>query len=265
VTSLFVPDGDRFVPTELTRGPWDPAAQHGGPPSALAARALEQVFGSSMAVVRVTVELMRPVPLAPLDLRAQIVRPGRKVQLAEASIVVAGTGMEVLRARALAVRTTDLGLDEVVVEEPLPPAIGSGVPMAPLFEQPAGAPDAPVAFHSHGVDRVVVEGPGRDGAASVWIRLRQPLIEGEEPTGVQRAVAAADFGNGVSPVLPPDRFVFINPDLTVHLLRAPVGDAVCLRSITLPGPAGAGLAESALFDVAGRVGRSCQSLFLDRR
>ncbi|HYR96193.1 MAG TPA: acyl-CoA thioesterase domain-containing protein, partial [Candidatus Binatus sp.] len=82
--ALFVPDGDRFVPTELCRGPWRPDAQHGGPPAALLARSVERAAGDDgMQTVRLTVELLRPVPLAPLAVVARIARPGRKVQLVE--------------------------------------------------------------------------------------------------------------------------------------------------------------------------------------
>ena len=64
--AIFLPDGPRFVPTELARGPWTPEAQHGGPPAALLARTLEREPGAEgMLVARLTVELLRPVPIAP--------------------------------------------------------------------------------------------------------------------------------------------------------------------------------------------------------
>jgi hypothetical protein len=94
-------------------------------------------------------------------------------------------------------------------------------------------------------------------------------VAGEAPSGVQRAAAAADFGNGVSGGLPFDRFVYINPDLTVHLLRPPTGEWIGMRASSHYGTAdastGAGFAESALYDADGRVGRSVQSLLLDER
>ena len=77
-------------------------------------------------------------------------------------------------------------------------------------------------------------------------------------------VATADFGNGLSWVLPAS-WLFINPDLSVHLLRDPVGEWICLASRTLPSGVGVGLAESALYDGEGRIGRSVQSLLLDGR
>ena len=85
--ALYLPDGDRFVPTELSRGPWSPDAQHGGPPAALLARAIERFEGGEhMHVARLTIELLRPVPLRPLAIEARWARPGRKVQLVAASL-----------------------------------------------------------------------------------------------------------------------------------------------------------------------------------
>ena len=104
---------------------------------------------------------------------------------------------------------------------------------------------------------------------AVWIRITKPVVPGEEPSGVQRAVAAADFGNGVSRGLDAERFLFINPDLTVHLIRVPVGEWIGMRTASHYGiegrSSGVGMAESALYDAAGRVGRSVQSLFVDPR
>jgi hypothetical protein len=104
------------------------------------------------------------------------------------------------------------------------------------------------------------EGPG---PAAAWFRLRQPVVAGEEPTPVQRAVAAADFGNGIGAELSFGSAVFINPDLTVSLHRPPVGEWVCLDARTRFGPPGVGAAESALWDTRGRIGRAVQSLYIE--
>ena len=103
------------------------------------------------------------------------------------------------------------------------------------------------------------------GPVELWVRLKVPVVAGEEPSGLQRVAAAADFGNGVSGSLPYEQFLYINPDLTIHLLRPPVGEWIGMRTDSWYGDDGAGLAESALFDERGRLGRSCQSLFVDPR
>jgi hypothetical protein len=262
--ALFTTDGDAFTPTELSRGPWDPRACHGGPVGALLARAVERAPGGDVdwLVARLTVELTRPVPLEPLTLATEVIRPGRKVSMVEAQLDRAADGVEVARVRALRIRRDELGIPEGTTrgEPPFGPA-GVGALVPPGFEE-----TDVLAFHKDGCEHRYVTGTfAEPGPAKVWIRLAAPVLEGEEPTGLQRVMAAADFGNGVSGALPYDEFVFINPDLTVHLLREPTGEWIGLDSRSHYAPGATGLAESALYDESGRVGRSVQSLFIDRR
>jgi len=93
--------------------------------------------------------------------------------------------------------------------------------------------------------------------------LRCPVVLGEAPSPWERAVAAADFGNGVGAELPFAGSLFINPDLTVQLHRPPVGEWVCLDARTRFGSPGFGSAESELWDSEGRIGRAIQSLLVE--
>jgi hypothetical protein len=102
------------------------------------------------------------------------------------------------------------------------------------------------------------------GPGAVWFRLRQPIVAGEEVSPLQRAAVAADFGNGVSAALERGRYLFINPDLTIYLHRHPVGEWVGIDAVTHAEAHGVGVAESALHDEGGRIGRSIQSLLVDR-
>lgn len=252
------------MPTALTTGPWDPSAQHGGPPSALLTRAVEAVEAPvRVRIARVTFELLRPVPLAPLAIRTEVLRPGKKVSLVSASLHAGD--VEVMRATALRIRVDEsLVLPEGVVPDDPPPA--PPVPGSPQSPPPFASSASEVAFHSHGAEVVSVDGGFEvPGPSTVWIRLRVPVVPGEEPSPAQRVAAAADFGNGVSWVLPGESWLFINPDLTIHLARHAVGEWVGMRSVTLPAEGGVGLAESALYDSTGRIGRSVQSLLLDGR
>lgn len=261
--ALYLPDGDRYVPTPLTTGPWDPGAQHGGAPSALLVHAIEAVDAPApVQVARLTFELMRPVPLSPLRVRTEVVRPGRKVQLVQASLLD-GDDTEVMRATALRIRTADLDVPpEAVPEDPVPPGPEHGE----ALQFAAGMAPEGTAFHKDANEILFVEGGfDRPGPATGWIRLRPDVVAGRPTSPIMRLAAAADFGNGFSWAVPRDRWIFINPDLTIHVSRPPVGEWICLRSVTHPGPAGAALAESALYDGDGRVGRSVQSLLLDRR
>jgi hypothetical protein len=257
--ALFLRSGDRFEPTELARGPWSPDALHGGPVAALVARAVERhVTGEDLPVVRLSLELLRPVPFAPLALRTETVRDGRRVQLVDATVEV--EGRPIVMARALRVRR--LGPeDEVhptVPEDPAPPPPSEGrVGPSPVL---GGR-----AFHSDGVEMRFVGGRfAQLGPSTVWIRLQVPVVVGEEPTPWQRVAAAADFGNGVSSELDFQSHLFINPDLTVSLHRPPVGEWVCIDARTRFGTPGIGTAESALWDTAGRIGRAIQSLLVER-
>lgn len=255
--AVFHRDGERFVPTELARGPWSPHAQHGGPPAALLARAVEGFEPSPASrVARVTVELLRPVPLEPLTVEARIIRPGKKVQLVEAAITAGG--VEVVRAVGVRLREAPLDFpDGALGPDDRPPdgAVGS------RFDR-----NWPVNFSDAVEFRVVRGGPGGEpGPGTCWIRLAVPLVAGEEPSPLQRVLAAADFGNGISSPLGWDHYSFINPDLTVALHRPAEGEWIGLDAVTWPDHAGVALADTALYDERGRIGRSLQNLLLDER
>jgi hypothetical protein len=248
VSFLYEPCGSGgFLPSEHTRGPWDPDAQHGGAPAALIGRALES---PDLRLARVTYDLVRPVPLAELRLETEVVRPGKRVQLVEARLSAGGE--LVVRALALRVRRGEGPSAGEYVLPPTPP----GQPRARLGAQTLN-------FASSASDiRFVRGGYDHPGPATAWVRLAVPVIAGEEPTGIQRALAAADFGNGFSSVLDWDRWAFINPDLTVYFERDPVGAWIALDAVTRLHGDGTGLAESVLFDQTGRFGRAVQALLI---
>ena len=248
---------DRFQATELTRGPWDPGLQHAGPPAALLGRAVERLGDrSDLQVARVTFEIARPVPIAELRVAARPLRGGRSVELVEA-ILLAGEA-EVMRATALRVRTADLDLPAGLVPCPrLPgPDAGRSMPFFPTGQE--------VGYHTAMDVRFVAGSFLEPGPATVWMRMRHPLVPGEAPSPLCRVLVAADSGNGVSAALDYRRWRFINPDLTVYLMRPPAGDWVALEAATTAA-AGVGLADTTLHDEQGPIGRAAQALFIDRR
>jgi hypothetical protein len=259
--ALFLPEGDSFIPTVHARGPWDPTAQHGGAPAALLARCIELVEAPvPMRVARLSLDLLRPVPLTPLRVETRVTRPGRRVQVVEASLLAGD--LEVVRAAALRLRDAALELEELKPEPPLAhPGPGAASPMSGM-RIPGGTT---AAFPLTGCELRFAEGAiDRRGAAVAWIRLRVPVVAGESPSPLSRVAAAADFGNGVSAILDWDRRLFINPDLGIWLNRHPEGEWICLEATTRVESAhGAGMAESALWDERGRVGRSVQSLLIE--
>jgi len=260
--SLFEPaDDGAWQPTAYARGPWSPDALHGGPVAALLAGALEQAGGDGPAMhpARLTVELLRPVPLALLRVRTTVARPGRKVRLVDGEVVTAD-GTVVASARLLQVRVKGLPDAPVTTRGLSAPAPPGGLGRSRIV-----AGDLP-AFHTHGVEHRFAAGLfGVPGPATDWIRLAVPVIAGRPPTPLQRVAAAADFGNGISGVTDFATMLYINPDLTIHLHRAPVGDWVCLDAVTWMEDHGLALAESRLWDEQGPIGRSLQSLLVDER
>ncbi len=254
--AFYEPHGEELVSTELTRGPWDPRLQHGGPPSALLTRAFEKL-AAPMQVVRVTVEIVRPIPIAPLSVTAAVWRAGRKVTWLAGSL--ACDGKEVARATATAIRTTSLELPP----HPRPPATMTTPDLARPYVFPSFFVE-PVGYHT-AMELRLMRGQWSQGPCAGWMRMRVPLVRGEEPSPLQRVVVAADAGNGVSITLPVERFTVLNPDLTVYLYRPPRGEWIGLDSITVPEPHGVGLAETLLHDADGPIGRSLQSLVVEAR
>ena len=254
--SFYVQDGPAFVSTPLTRGPWSPEHQHAGPPSALLASVVERSLPAHMVVARMTVEILRPVPIAPLAVSLETQRAGRKVQWQSAQLL--GPGNAVLaRAHALCIRTTPVTLPVSgdPVADPVP-ALADSAPFQ--FDFFTGE----VGYHS-GMESRLARGEFGSGRVSMWMRMRQPLLEGEAPSPLQRVMIAADSGNGVSMALSPLKYSFVNPDLTVYLHRPPVGEWVCLDARTIVQEHGIGLADTRLLDEQGPIGRSAQSLVID--
>ncbi|MGH7307365.1 MAG: thioesterase family protein [Candidatus Rokuibacteriota bacterium] len=258
--AFYVPDGEqRFVATEHGRGPWSPAHQHAGPPSALMARALERaVAGDDVIVTRLTVELFAPVPTGPLDVATSTLRAGRTVRRLEATLTTDGRVLS--RATALAIRRQAVEFAPVKPErhDPPPPP-DTGTPFQfPVFHSKA------VGYQTAVEARCVRGGFGQN-PTSVWIRSRVPLVLGETCTPLQRVLIAADSGNGVAVVLDPARYTFINADLTVSLHRPSAGEWICLESVTVPEPTGVGLTRSRLWDRDGPIGWALQSLVVEAR
>jgi hypothetical protein len=258
---VFRREGDAFVPTVHSRGPWDPDAQHGGAPGALLA---EAVRAPGMHVARLTYDFVGPVPVgAPLRVVSRLVRPGGRLQLVEADLL-SEDGAPVVRLRAMRLRRGEVtGLPQRADGEAIPG--GGGPEAATPSAFPLEPPDAQ-GFHRTAMEIRFGAGTsyGR-GPGLAWFRFARPLVDGDEPSPLARVVAAADFGNGISRILDFDRHLFVNTDLTIHLRREPVGEWVMLDSRTRVEPTGVGLAASTLYDEIGAIGISVQSLYVAER
>lgn len=248
-------DDQRFHSSAATAGPWDSRLQHAGPPSALLARAIEDCEPRpDMVLARLSVDILRPVPIDVLSLRAHVARPGRRVELLEA--VIEAGGREVMRGSAWRLATSEAPL---VAEPDDPPPL----PAAQAEPTWAGA-------HVEGYMRAIewrfaggafeVAGP-----AQAWARPRIPLVAGEETSPLCRLVTVADSGSGLGAELDPRDWTFLNTDLTVLLHRHPASAWMCLEARTTIDPDGIGMAETVLSDEYGRLGRCLQTLLISRR
>jgi Thioesterase-like superfamily len=259
-SAFYEREGDLFRATELTRGPWDAGAQHAGPPAGLLGYAIERLpEAEEFQVGRVTFEILRSVPIAPVRVAARVARPGRRVQMVEAEISDAG-GEALMRARAWRLRTAPVEIPPEVVPQaspPPPPEEGADPGFFPTGQEHG--------YHTAMDVRFIAGRFTEQGPATVWLRMRQPLVAGEEPSPLQRVLVVADVGNGVSATLDFRRFLFINVDLTVQLERMPAGEWICVDAVTLPQPNGIGTAESVLSDAEGRIGRGLQTLLIAER
>jgi hypothetical protein len=255
--AYFLRRGDAYQATELTRGPWDPRLQHAGPAAALLAGAVEaHPDASGMTAARLTLELLRPLPVGgTFRLTVAAGRAGRKVRGLEATLTE--DGRPVVRATALLVRTADVAVGAVAGPRPIPSAAEAEPWQFPFFSTPVG-------YHTSMEGRRAAGEFGR-GHMAVWFRMTCAVVEGEEPTPLQRLAAAADSGNGISVALDLRRYTFVNPDLTITLLRRPAGEWFALDAHTFAAGEGLGLADTRYWDERGHLGRGVQTLLVEPR
>ena len=244
-----------FRASELTRGPWHPDHQHAGPPSALICRAIERagVDAGLTHLARLTVNLLRPAPIGQcrLDVAADYV--GRNA--GHFSGRLTAEGKEIARFTALMQREDDAPLPEGAVwRSPTTPKPPDQCPVVTMTFA-----DATLGY-GHLVENRLAAGRFFNGPCAAWFRMNHPLVEGERPSPYQRVAVAADSGNGISAVLDFETYIFLNCDLTINLFRRPEGEWICLEAQSLIGPNGCGLAELALYDERGLIGRATQSL-----
>jgi hypothetical protein len=238
--------GDEFCPTELARGPWHPNAQHAGAPAALLGWALErELDGPGEQFARLTFDILRPVPIQPLSVRAQRTS-GRTVGRWEAAIEAGG--QVCMRASALSCAPTGIGTSRGPASDRLP---------FPGLDQPVRIPGMPIqrSFHYSAMEVKLAAGTtSAAGPAAAWLRLRYPLVAGTPNSPLVRVLAAADFGGGLAWELPFERYSYLNADLSVHLHRLPRGEWVGVAASMTIEAEGTGMVESVLYDVHGRIG-----------
>jgi len=274
--SFYLPLGDgSWRATSHTTGPWDPRAQHGGPPSALLGRAIQRCAPrDDMVIARFTCEILGAIPVGDVEVSARLTRPGRSVEFLEA--VARAGGKDVARASAWRVLRTS---SETIPPQASPPDLPPGpdgpppsgrgegyLPADPPGGAAGAAPSGWVDGYLSAVEWRPVSGQFFElGPATVWTRLRYPLVPDEEPSSLERVLAVADSGNGLSGVLDITKWLFINPELTVHLHREAAGEWICVAAQTAISAGGSGLATSVLSDLDGQLGVGAQALLISPR
>lgn len=252
--SFYLPTDhpERFISTLATAGPWSRSAQHGGPPAGLLTRSLAAQLEPGQTLGRISIDLLGPVPVGPLSVTTSVVRPGRSVSLLSASLYDETAGRECAVARAWVMpRLTD----GPGTARPLPhkPDDGQWAPLPPSWS--GGYIDS---VDWRWISGAVVEA----GPAVVWMRPSVPLLPGEELTGLPMLMTCIDSASGISSVLDPQEWSFLNTELTVHVVREPVGEWVCIHARTDLVGTGVGVASSEVYDELGLVARSAQALLV---
>ncbi len=252
--AFYLPLGEhRFAPTKATESPWDGEAQHGGPPSALLAHLAAAANGGQQAA-RVSVDFFGAIPRRELTVEVSPVRPGRRIDLTEAVMSVDGRTVAVARVWSLAPGPTP----PVVTETSVPPAVPD--------QDSRVLPQLGDWGYGQALDwRYTAGSAHQPGAADVWTRVRLPLIAGEELTGTDRTLIAADAANGISAELPIDTWLSIPPGMTTHLLREAEGEWVHLACRTAISDNGLGLCTGVISDDRGVLGEVSQPLLVRAR
>ena len=240
-----------FRATDHVGGAWALDEQHIAPALGLLAHVVETDRdarrGDGLVVTRLSYDILGTVPVAEVSVDARVLRPGRTIELVEATLSHGGRAAVVLRAWLMrpgdtaALRGTALA------------------PIAPPGDLPAWDPSTvwPGGFVATTEIRRAQQAPGR---AAFWVRSAVPLLAGEPVSRLARAAGLLDLTNGMTVRVDPDEVAFPNIDLTAHLFAQPRGDWLGFDTTVSFGAAGIGLTSSTIHDVHGPIGTMAQVL-----
>ena len=260
--SLFVEENGYYMPTEHAASPWGPVTIHGGASAGLMTSLMEEQFPTdTMQLARLTVDLFRPVPMAPLEPRSRIIRDGKRIIVLELSLF--HEGQEICRSNALIVEKKEVELPTHAQLPELPPqkiadafaqneVIGiNAINKAADIEYPPGLhtliPLKPV-FLNLGV-----------GRGCSWVRLPLQVRAGIENSPLVSVATLSDFSNGFAQLYLSPEQGFINADITLNLHRMPVDDWIAIDAHARAQPNGISMVETVLYDQKGMIGRVSQS------
>jgi hypothetical protein len=260
LTSFYEPAGEgAFAALEATMSPWDVRLQHGSPPTALLAYAMETAHPrEDMRAGRIAVEFLGPMPRGIMRVRTRVSRPGKRIELLEGVLECDGREIVTGRIWRIATQAPDTIPPAAVIATELPPRPEAG-------HVASFAGDDNWAYH-HAIDWRFTQGRfDVPGAAAVWTRVRIPLVAGEALRPLDRLLLVADSANGISAVLPFADWLFVPPSLSLALQRHPLGEWTFMHAATTLGPDGLGVTSARFADDAGELGVGSQSLLVEPR
>ena len=254
---LYNQSGDLFVPTDYAVSPWHPGLLHGGSVAALFGHQLA-IHGEALAgfqLSRQTLNLLRPVPRAPLSLRAEPLREGKRLHVLQLSLY-AGQRL-VARSESLWQRQQPVVLPDYA---PQPRVLPSG---------PAGLADfsiqkmlddkglaIPEGFHSH----IPVTPWNEQGESTSWLRWPHAIVDHQPVPELAHVCLVSDLGNGTGQLNFGNRVGAINADITLSLVRYPESAWLALSSRALFCADGVGVVQSTVYDERGEIGAILQSV-----
>ncbi|MDX6321546.1 MAG: hypothetical protein QOF52_1404 [Propionibacteriaceae bacterium] len=247
-----------YLPTLHAQGAWQSHEQHMGPVSGLILHEIEEYLASrptaasDLQIVRISYDILGLIPALPSHISVEMIRPGRTIELVQATMTIAGRPAVLARAWLLSRQDT--------IE------VAGGQP------DPLPEPESWDVWHGTDVWRggyisslKVRVGPGAGpGRVKAWLRTDKTLVEDERPSDLARFVGLVDTANGIAVRVPPSSWMFPNTDLSIHLYRLPQGQWVGLDTHVIFGRDGVGLTSSTLFDESGPIGRAEQILTVRR-
>lgn len=250
-TAYFTADGDDFDPTSIARGPWGETIS-GNVLGGLLGYVIDRDFGDpDLQPARLTVDLFRPAALAPLTIRTEPIRTGRRIKVVDAQAIQGGA--VVARASVVLLRRG--------------PAAPTGI-----WTTPVDIPDPPGPDHvsADAAIQLVVHGAGSStdlsawrytGPKHIWMRNVAPLVAGQPMTPFARAAMAGDVVSSLTH-FGPDGLLYINADYTLTLSRLPESPEIGLSALTHYSDAGVATGTATLFDRRGPIGSGIATALL---
>lgn len=255
VDAFFRREAEQFVPADIARGPWDRESLHGRVLAGLIAHSVEREYGDDeFQYARLTVDMFRLAPFAPLTVSTRVVRQGGRIRVIEGTIAAAG--VDVARGSVVMLRRTDE--PEGHVWSPPPWQVPPPEQLSP--PQIEGEPRLPPMWETRNIDGAM----GSVEQKRAWIRELRPLVDAEPLTPFTRVAVACDFANPFANS-GDHGLNHVNADVSLYLHRLPVDEWIGFEVTSHHSAEGVAVGECALYDTTGAIGRSLVCAVAQRR